>query len=279
MTAAGPCAAVRSGAPEREALMFACRSLETAPAFPDEGFPSACEGVGSLSSLRLETAPTPANLVGLARLALRRDREGEIVPFSLEVDRGKKGMVFPRTVVRRLKARAGLARGCLEFAFEFVSLSRRDTAPALEAPTAGAFAFAGSRAFVDGLPVEVKEFSYSLNNNLFVGDGGRPDDPPLLTAGRQALVGYLCIDAERGDLPDSHEHNVRIELASGEALAVLSADVMFVWHRRIETSLAGALEVIYFEGASGGIESGLTVTLEDRKAQEPLRRDATTRRL
>lgn len=259
--------------------MFACRSLETAPAFPDEGFPSACDGVAALSSLRLETAPTPANLVGLARLALRRDREGEIIPFSLEVDRGGKGMVFPRTVVRRLKARAGLARGCLEFAFEFVSLSRRDAAPALEAPSAKTFAFAGSRAFVDGLPVDVKEFSYSLNNNLFVSEGSQRGEPPLLSAGRQALVGYLCIDASRGDLLDSHEHSVRIELASGEALAVLSADVIFVWQRRIETSLAGPLDVIYFEGASGGIESGLTVTLEGRGAQEPSPRDATTRRL
>lgn len=279
MTGAGSCAAVRSHGQDAEALLFACRSLEMTPAFPDEGFPSACDGVGALSCLRLETAPTPANLVGLARLALGRDRDGEIAAFSLEVDRGRGGMVFPRTVVRRFKARAGLARGCLEFAFEMVRLARRDAAPALEAPSAGTFAFAGSRAFVDGAAVAVKEFSYSVNNNLFVMEGSERGEPPLVTAGGQELVGYLCIDAARGDLLDSHEHSVRIELASDEALAVLSADVLFTWRRRIESSLAGALEVLYFEGASGGIESGLSVTLAGRGGEERSPRDATTRRL
>ncbi len=188
-------------------------------------------------------------------------KDGEAEPYSAEVDCGIGGFALSRAVVRRLRMRAGLARQHLEFEYEIVGAHASPSAELeMDAGERGAFSFDGAAALLDGERADVKEFSLSINNNLIVAHNS---GEAHLVSGRQEVTGYVCVAGRWDDLVDGGTHTFEIRLPgrNGVSARLTVAELQFVWLRRIDSTMAGPLEVLYFEGAHGGLEAGVRVGL------------------
>ena len=207
--------------------------------------------------------PTEDNLTGLAEAGLLRDAYGEMKSYTLQAADGAGAAEVRGAVARRLRVRAGIARPALEFAFEFVGKASGECA-AFDAGGGGKpFTFAGASLEVDLAEAAVREFSIAVNNNLFIGPSDGDDDPLFLSAGRQEVTGYVIVADDRRDLVDGDVHALSVSLPGLSGGAVITAgEVLFTWAREIRTLVAGALQVLYFEGASGAIDGSVTVGLE-----------------
>lgn len=186
---------------------------------------------------------------------------GEAETYSVAVDCGIGGLTLSGAVVRRLRMRAGLARPRLEFEYEIIGAHASPSAGfKIHAVDRGAFSFDGVSALLDGDAADLKEFSLSVNNNLIVAhDSGGA----YLVSGRQEVTGYVCVSDRWDDLVDGGTHSFEVTLPAPDGVSALisAAELEFVWLRRIESVMAGPLEVLYFEGAHGGLEAGVNVGL------------------
>jgi len=221
----------------------------------------AAEAGPEYAVARLEAAPDAANLEALAAAALSRDSDGELGSYTLEVSDAAGARRVLGALARRFRLRAGIARPVLEFSFEWVGRNCESAAAFASAGGARGFAFQGSSCLVDAAPVDLKEFSLSVNNNIFPGPSAEDAGVSFLTAGRQAVNGYLCLAGDRRDLVDSEAHALSVTLPGEGGDAVVSAaQVAFTWCREIRSVSEGALQVLYFEGAGGAITGGVDVT-------------------
>jgi hypothetical protein len=216
-------------------------------------------------TLSFETTPTAGNIKALSAVALTRDRRGEAGDCSVEAKVDGLPVGLAGAKVARLRMRAGLARPALDFVFKFTGEGVTSGGALCEPPgDARTFAFEGGRCLVDGCAVAMKEFSLSVNNNLLITPVNDDDDEGLhLTAGRQSLTGYVCVEGAHVELVDGRSHRLEIALpGTPGGLIIAAKEIAFTWTRRIESAVLGELEVIYFEDSSEKIESGLSITLE-----------------
>ena len=214
--------------------------------------------------LTLDVPATAAGLDGLAAAALLRDADGGIAACTAEIAGAAHGGAarLSGAVVRRFRVRAGLARDRLEFELELVGKTLTATEPFEAGPSGAAFSFAGVECEVAGGAVDLKEFSISVNNNIFLGPPDETGGLSFITPGRQEVCGYICIAGDRTDLIDGCSHELVVRLPGECGVAVVSvAEVIFNWHRRIESIAAGGLDVLYFEGAGGAITGGVDVRI------------------
>lgn len=215
--------------------------------------------------LSLDVPVTDADLDGLAAAALLRNADGGIAACTAEVAGAVHGGTggaarLSDAAVRRFRVRAGLARDRLEFELELVGKTLTATEPFEAGPSGAAFSFAGVECEVAGGAVDLKEFSISVNNNIFLGPPDESGGTSFITPGRQEVCGYICIAGDRTDLIDGCSHELVVRLPGEHGIAVVSvAEVIFNWHRRIESIAAGGLEVLYFEGAGGALTGGVDV--------------------
>jgi len=209
-----------------------------------------------------EVAPAAANLAALSAAALSRDEYGQMQSYTVEAADSSGAWRVPGAVVRRFKARSGIARPRLEFLFEAVG---KDWASAAAFDPSGGgkpFVFAGSTAKVGNVPVDAAEFSVNVNNNVFMGPAADDESTGFVTAGRQEVTGYVIVREDRRDFIDGDEHSIEIALAAAPSKAVITvAAAFFTWCREIRSASAGALQVLYFESASGAITGGVSIAL------------------
>jgi len=209
-----------------------------------------------------EAAAAEGDIVALSDAALKRDGDGQIASYTIQAADAGGAREVRGAVVRRFKMKSGIARPALEFLFEFVG---KATAPAAAFDASGGgthFTFPGAEVRIDTTAVAAKEFSINLNNNIFIGPTDDDNDPAFFSAGRQELTGYIIAGDDRRDLVDGDDHPFEITLPGDAGDAVIAAGaVFFTWCREIRSAAAGALQVLYFEGAAGGVTSGLSVAL------------------
>lgn len=244
----------------RDARVSFSQRLATArPAAPvTRGGPAdpASPVVGiSYAVARVEAAPVAANVEALAAMALERGPEGELASHTLQAADEGGGWQVAGALVRRFKARAGIARQGLEFVYECVG--RRWSAAAAFAPAGGErpFSFAGAGVSLGGCVLAVKEFSLSVNNNVFLGPADDEGGAAFMAAGRSDVTGYLVIAGDRRDLVDGRGRALSIVMpAGGEAVAIEADGLVVTWCREIRSAAAGALQVLYFEGDGDGGE-------------------------
>jgi hypothetical protein len=214
------------------------------------------------AAANFQAPATAANLTALAEAGLWRDENGQMASFTLVAADAGGARDVRGAMARRMKVRSGIARPALEFAFEFAGKVSEPAASFDPAAAAKPFTFAGASVSIDSGEVAAKEFSIGVNNNIFIGPSDDDFDASFFTAGRQELTGYVILGDDRRDLVDGDAHSFAITLpgAAGDA-AISAGAVFFTWCREIRSITAGALAVLYFEGASGGIASGLTIEL------------------
>jgi len=151
-------------------------------------------------------------------------------------------------------------------AFEFVGKTCA-ACEAFEPATPGQgerpFSFSGAQVKVDGQTIPGKEFSVSVNNNIFIGPSDGDNDPAFVSAGRQGVTGYIIVAGDRRDLVDGDIHALAVTMPSCAANARISVPALFfTWCREIRTLSSGALQVLYYEGASPAPAGGVTIALE-----------------
>lgn len=214
-------------------------------------------------SVSLDVAPTAANVSGLAAAALLRDADGQMNTYSLEGGDDSGAWLVAGAAVRRLVARTGLARAALELSVEMVGKPAVGVSPFPSQGAAGRpFTFGGASCHVSGETVPLKELLLSVNNNIFLGGVSDDGEPAFITAGRQEVTGYIVTSEDRRDLIDDGEHSIVIALPGDGGSALLTAtSVIFTWVRESRTLSHGAMQVLYFEGATGSITGGVSLAL------------------
>jgi hypothetical protein len=205
-----------------------------------------------------DTQPTPANLAALSDAAIARSADGDAASYTAQVADATGAKEVRGAVVRRLKARSGVARPTLMFSLELVGKVAASCADFYASSGAGHFTFHGASAVVGAAPVALKEFSLNVNNNVFVGPSDDENDASFISAGRQEMTGYLILAEDRRDLIDGDAHSFEISMPGvGGSLTITADSVFFTWCREIRTVSAGALQVLYYESAASGLTAGL----------------------
>lgn len=240
-----PCGnASLSAAPRRDVLRYAAGAAQ-----------GAVYAVGSF-----DAQPTPGNVEALAEAALARTADGDVASYTAQAADAAGARELRGAVVRRLRIRCGVARPTLLFALELIAKASAPCVSFEASPGAGHFTFHGSTATVGETDIALKEFSLNVNNNIFVGPSDGGDGAAFFSAGRQEMTGYLILAEDRRDLIDGDAHAFGITLpGAGEAASITAEAVLFTWCREIRTVSAGALQVLYFESAAGGIGAGLSI--------------------
>ena len=207
--------------------------------------------------------PTEGNLAGLSEAGLLRDAYGQMKSYTLQCADGSGAREVRGAIARRFRMRSGIARPRLEFTFELVGKAW-DECAAFDAGGGGQpFAFPGADLEVDLAPAGVKEFSVAVNNNVFIGPPGGDDEATFLSAGRQEVTGYVIVGEDRRDLVDGGVHTFSVSLRGPSGRAVITVgEAFFTSCREIRTLTAGALQAVYFEGASGATDGTVAVSFE-----------------
>ncbi len=214
------------------------------------------------ATARLDTLPDALNIAALSEAALSRDEFGEMASYTVGIADSDGACEIRGALVRRFKVKCGVARPALELALEFVGRTQTATPAFDRGPAGRPFSFSGSSMKVGTEVVPGKEFSISVNNNVFTGPAQDDFGAGFITAGRQALTGYIIVASDVRHLVDEDEHSLEITLPGGEVAAVIRAEaVFFTWCREIRSLAAGGLGVLYFEGASASLDAGLTIGL------------------
>lgn len=224
----------------------------------EEGGPGA-----RVVTVKLDIPAGAENIRYLAAAALGRDRCGDIGRYALSVAAPGERLRLRAAAVRRFTAVAGIAVDGLQLGIEFAGVPLEAEGEFDTGKPSPPFLFAGAECRVDGEPVALKEFSVSVNNNLFGMPGGDSSGAAILAAGRQEVTGYICIAGDMRGLVDSGAHSFAVMMRDegGRKARVGVRDAEFNWHREIESAAGGGLQVLYFEGAGAAIRAGVEIAL------------------
>ena len=209
-----------------------------------------------------EAAATQANLTALAEAALERDADGGMPSYTVQVCDAAGAREVRGALARRLRIKSGIARAELTIWLEFIGKVFGAASPFAASACGKPFTFHSAEIQINSAAAPCKEFSISVNNNIFIGPSDDDNDASFLTAGRQEMTGYVILADDRRDLVDGDVHSLEVTFGgSPHGARILAPEVFFTWVREIRSAAEGALQVLYFETASGGVSSGLSISL------------------